>query len=253
MIKDLFKSIFIYGKAFALVSKLRLWRYLITPIIIAFLLLAIVVLPLWFLYSITKGFLSYWHNETANTVLFELANYTEIIIYFIFGKVLYRHLAMAILSPILSPLSLKIEKELYGDFTHKHIQLSFMKSLWRGVRINARNFIKEIILTWVLLLVALIPGIGILVVILIFILQAYYAGFGNMDTTLERYFNYKDSIKFVKTHRGIAIGNGVVFMFLLFIPFVGLLIAYPISFIAASVITLEYLHLNDDKKINNEE
>ena len=245
MINEIFKSITVYFKAISLVSKLGLWRYLLTPVLIALVLLAIVVLPLWFLYSVTKGFLDYWHNDTATSVLFELAHYTEIAIYFILGKILYRHIAMAILSPILSPLSLKIEQELYGDFKHKHLQMSYMKSLWRGIRINFRNFIRELILTWVLLILAFIPGFGIVAAILILILQSYYAGFGNMDTTLERYFNYKDSIKFVKKHRGIAIGNGIVFLLMLIIPLLGLLIAYPISFIAASIVTLECVHTNE--------
>lgn len=230
-----------YFKAFFLVSELKLWRYLITPILVALFILAVIIVPLWAIYSISKGFLGFWESETAHSVLFEVAHYTEIIIFFIFGKILYKHIAMAVLSPIMSPVSLKIEAHVYGN-TKQHIKLTFMQSLWRGLRINTRNFIREMIFTSILLLISFIPYIGVIAAVMLFIIHAYYAGFGNMDPTLERHFNYKNSIRFVKQHRGIAIGNGIVFLLILFVPIVGLIIAYPISFIAASVVTLETLY-----------
>lgn len=249
MTKDILKGIKSYIRAFSLISELKLWRYLIIPILIALFILAVIIIPLWTIYSVSKGFLGYWHSETANNVLFEIANYTEIIIFFIFGKILYKHIAMAILSPIMSPLSLKIETHIYGK-THNHIKLSFMESLWRGVRINTRNFIRETLFTLLLLPLTLIPYLGVIAAFLLFILHAYYAGFGNMDPTLERHFNYKNSVRFVKQHRGIAIGNGIIFLLILFIPILGLIVAYPISFIAASVVTLEVLYHQEEKYLN---
>lgn len=248
MIESILKAIKSYSKAFTIASQLKLWRYLIIPILVAIFILAIVIIPMWSLYYISKGFLSFWHSETANHVLFEVSHYIEIIIFFILGKILYKHLAMAILSPIMSPLSLKIETHLYGE-TNEHIKNPYMKSLWRGIRINTRNFIREMFLTLVLLLFSLIPYIGIIFTFLLFILHAYYAGFGNMDPTLERHFNYRDSIRFVKKNRGIAIGNGIIFLLFLFTPVVGLIIAYPISFIAASIVTLEILHTPQKEEI----
>jgi len=251
MIKHILKGIKSYGKAFYLVSKLKLWRYLIIPILIALFILAIIIGPMWILYSITRGFLGYFDLETANNVFFEIANFAEIIILFIIGKILYKHIAMAILSPVMSPVSLKIEQHLYGN-THEHLDSSFTKSLWRGIRLNTRNFIREMLLTLVLLTLSLIPYIGLPFAFLLFIVHAYYSGFGNMDPTLERHLNYKDSIRFVKKNRGIAIGNGIVFLICLFIPLIGVIIAYPISFIAASVATLDRLnekHLIDNKSV----
>ena len=63
-----------------------------------------------------------------------------------------------------------------------------------------------------------------------------------MDYTLERYFPYKRSVEYVRAHRGIAIGNGIVFMLILLIPIVGILIVLPLSAVAATITTLRELH-----------
>lgn len=71
--------------------------------------------------------------------------------------------------------------------------------------------------------------------------QAYYAGFGNMDYTLERHFKYRESVQFIRRHRGIAIGNGLVFILFLIIPIVGVILVLPMSVTAASITTVELL------------
>ena len=74
--------------------------------------------------------------------------------------------------------------------------------------------------------------------------QSYYAGFGNMDYTLERHYNYKDSINFVRRNRGIAIGNGLVFIMFLLIPFIGVILVLPLSVTAASLSTVKLIKTN---------
>jgi CysZ protein len=77
---------------------------------------------------------------------------------------------------------------------------------------------------------------------LLFLTQAYYAGFGNMDYTLERHFKYRESIDFVRRYRGVAIGNGIVFMLLLLIPIFGIILVLPLSVTAASLKTVQVIN-----------
>ena len=94
-----------------------------------------------------------------------------------------------------------------------------------------------------ILLLGLIPVIGIVSTVLLFLMQAYYAGFGNMDYTLERHFKYRESINFVKENKGLAIGNGVVFMLFLLIPVIGVILVLPLSVTAATTETIKKIQL----------
>jgi CysZ protein len=90
--------------------------------------------------------------------------------------------------------------------------------------------------------------VNIFSTVLLFLLQAYYAGFGNMDYTLERHFKYRESIQFVRKYRGIAIGNGIVFILFLFIPVIGVILVLPMSVTASSLNTVELL--KEDNLLN---
>ena len=86
------------------------------------------------------------------------------------------------------------------------------------------------------------PGpVGIFSTAILFLMQAYFVGFGNLDFTLERHYSYKDSVRFVKQHRGIAIGNGIVFILFLLIPVIGIILVLPLSVTAATVETVKLI------------
>ena len=103
----------------------------------------------------------------------------------------------------------------------------------------------EVFITIPLLVLSLVPVLNIITTLLIFLVQAYYAGFGNMDYTLERHYGYKESVQFVKRHKGVAIGNGILFTIMLFIPVIGVLLVLPLSVTAATSQTIRFIK---DKK-----
>lgn len=109
-----------------------------------------------------------------------------------------------------------------------------MSDLARGLRIALRNIFRELGATMLLLLLGLAPIFAPFSAILIFIIQSYYAGFSNLDFALERHYRFRESVKFVQNNRMLAIGNGAVFMFLLY-TFIGLLVALPLGTVAATI------------------
>ncbi|MBT8221173.1 MAG: EI24 domain-containing protein, partial [Bacteroidia bacterium] len=145
----------------------------------------------------------------------------------------YKYLVLIISSPFMSLLSEKVEEIEVGHTETTWSLSSLFYDLIRGIRINVRNLFKEIFFTLLLMLAGLIPVIGILNTVAIFLVQAYYAGFGNIDFVLERHFGLTQSTAFVKRNRGFAIGIGTAFL-LTSATVIGLIFAAPLATVAAT-------------------
>ncbi len=252
MIKNIFKGIKAYAGTFKLISKLGLWKYFGVPMLISFLVASLIIFCA---YSFADNFAFYlsrlWAWERGKHTFFLFSEILSGVLILILGFILYKHIVMALSAPFMSPVSEKIEAHLLGVERHQHRDTSFMDQLWRGIRINIRNLMMELLLTIPILLIGFIPVIGIASTVLLFLVQAYYAGFGNMDYTLERHFKYDESIKFVKQHRGLAIGNGMIFILFLLIPVVGIILVLPLSVTAASTETVTLLKAQNRLKSND--
>lgn len=251
MIQEILLGIRAYFQSLSLINKLKLWKHFFTPILISFVIGGLIGFLVYYFSDNIGCFISRiwiwnWGKETFGTIGTVLGG----IIIVAIGLILYKHIVMALASPFMSPVSEKIEKyyneqkgEKFDELTHRNT--SFQQQLVRGIRVNVRNLSKELLYTVVLLLLSLIPVINFVTAPLLFLVQAYYAGFGNMDYTLERHFNYKESINFVQKNKGVAIGNGIIFMLLLMIPVVGFILVLPLSVTASSIKTIEKIHENE--------
>ncbi|MDX1461773.1 MAG: EI24 domain-containing protein [Marinirhabdus sp.] len=250
MIKNVFRGISAYAGSLQLIRQLGLWKYFAVPILISVFTAVIIGLLAWSLNDNLGNFISKiwafeWGAETFRTV----SNFMGGIIIVAIGLVLYKHIILALSAPFMSPVSEKIEKHLLGAH-YLHRDTSNAAQLWRGVRINTRNLLMEFLFTIPLLLLSLIPVLNIVTSVIIFLIQSYYAGFGNMDYTLERHYSYKESTKFVRNHSGIAIGNGLIFMTMLFIPVIGFILVLPLSVTASTTETVRILKATNTLKIN---
>ncbi len=248
MIKDILSGINAYVGAFGLISKLKLWKYFAIPMVIS-VLTAIIIGFAAYGFSdnigvfLAKIWIWDWGKDTVTTITSIIGGIFVLVI----GLILYKHIILALSAPFMSPVSEKIEIHINGNLNHNHRKTSFQEQLIRGVRINIRNLAKELLISIPILFLKFIPVVNIFSTILLFLVQAYYAGFGNMDYTLERHLKYKESIGFVGRNKGFSIGNGIVFMLCLLIPILGIIIVLPLSVTAASVKTVELL--NQQKEI----
>lgn len=250
MIKSIFKAINAYAGTFKLIKKLRLWKYFAVPMIISLLTAILIGFTAWELSDNLGNFISkIWFWEWGSETFRIISNFIGALLIVALGLMLYRHIVMALSAPFMSPVSEKIEKYLYG-INHHHRNTTNVAQLWRGVKINVRNLMMELLLTIPIILIGFIPVIGVISAVLLFLVQSYYAGFGNMDYTLERHFKYSESIQFVRRNRGLAIGNGIVFMLMLLIPIVGIILVLPLSVTAASTETLQVLEKAEKLKKN---
>ncbi|CAL2092080.1 EI24 domain-containing protein [Tenacibaculum sp. 190524A02b] len=241
MIQKIVEAIKAYFTAFGLISKLKLWKYFTIPILISIVTaVSIIALSLSYADNIGHYVANFWKWEFGKSTFEIVSTFLSGLLILTIGLILYKHIVMALSAPFMSPVSEKIEDYYRGE-NHKHRETSFHEQLIRGIRINVRNLSRELMLTVPILLLGLFPIIGIVAPIILFLMQAYYAGFGNMDYTLERHFKYRESINFVKTNKGVAIGNGIVFMLLLLIPIVGIILVFPLSVTAATTETIKII------------
>ena len=247
MIKNIILGVKEYSGALELISKLKLWKYFIIPILISVVTAVLIGIEAYVLSDNIGSYIAkLWIWDFGKETFTSISNFVGVVIILIIGLILYKHIIMALSAPFMSAVSEKIEHHFYGDAVHLHRKSTFTQQLVRGIRINSRNLLKELLITFPILLLKFIPVINIFSTILLFLVQAYYAGFGNMDYTLERHLNYKKSVQFVGKNKGIAIGNGIVFMLFLLIPVIGIIIVLLLSVTAASTKTLSLLHNKQD-------
>ena len=229
-----------YTKALEITGRLNLWRYYLIPGLISVALAAIIGFGAWQLSDDIGGFLFGWYPENwwGYGLFQSVGSVLGGVALVALGLLLYKTLVVVLAGPFMGPLSEKVEMYLTGQSKKPPMKVSLMaRSMVRGVRIALRNVIRELFYTMILLIFGLFVPFSS---ILIFLVQSFYAGFGNMDLTLDRHYGVKGSVAFVRRNRWSALGNGVVFVGLL-LTGVGFLIAPPLATIAATIETVKRL------------
>lgn len=235
MIKDVFIGVSGYLKYLPLISKLGLWRYIFIPMLLGMFLLIAVGGSAYGLSDNLGDWMTSWYKwERGSAFVHTFSAWIAGIIIFVGGIIISKYLVMILASPFMSPMSEKIEAAHPQAVSLTAQPLSAIAGILRGLRLASGNIFKELFFTAILLIAGIIiPFISPFTAVLIFLLQAYYAGGGNMDFTLERYYGVKESKRFVKANRGLAIGNGIVFMAMLMLGF-GFLFAPALGTLAVT-------------------
>ncbi|WP_341838305.1 EI24 domain-containing protein [Chitinophaga pollutisoli] len=138
-------------------------------------------------------------------------------------------------SPLFAYLSEKTESIMQGkDFPFSASQL--LKDLVRGIRLSLRNLVYQTALMLILAILAFVPILGWLTPLIAMLIECYYFGFSMMDYSFERHrWSMRQSIAYIRHHKGMAMGNGIVFYLFLFIPVLGWLLAPCYAVIAATI------------------
>lgn len=234
--KNFWYGISSYGDAIKHINKHGLWAYVLVPGLLCLLVGFGVFGLAWGLSDNIGDILdNLWPWEKGREIVAKIAQVFGGLLVFALGLIIFKQLVMVVSSPIMSVLSEKVENQLDGNEKSGGFSFStIMADLLRGLRIAFRNIFREVFGTIFLLLLGLIPIFTPFTTLLIFLLQAYYAGFGNFDFALERRFHYRETVRFVQSNRMLALGNGAVFMLLL-LTFVGFLFALPLGTVAATI------------------
>lgn len=239
-----FSSVF---DGFRLIRKFRLWHYLILPGLIS-LIVGVTGFYLLFPFKDEIGsfILGWWPWEWGSGAIEHIKVWLGGILIILIFLFLYKYLVLILAGPFMSLLSEQIEHKMYpGRKSGSFSVVRLLRETWRGIAITLRNIVRELGLTLVLLLSGFIPGVSPFVPIAIFAVQAYFAGFGAMDYTLERYTSIRETAHFVRQNKALALGAGAAFLGLLFVPVLGFFLAPPLVTAGITPYVLERITQDD--------
>lgn len=152
------------------------------------------------------------------------------------GFVFYKYIVLITLSPLMSYASEKIEAQVDG--TSQVIEITFIKSILRGLRISIRNFSREIFYTILLLILGLIPMFTPFTSIMLVAVQAFYLGATALDYYCERHYSTRDTMLIANRERLSLAAVGLCYITVLAVPIIGVLLAPIMSTIATTELAI---------------
>ncbi|MDP5170595.1 MAG: EI24 domain-containing protein [Bacteroidia bacterium] len=245
MIKAFVTSATTYSEAFQAMSKYRLWKYAIIPGFLSMMVAgAVLAWALRYADDLASWIMSIYPFEWGQDLITSVLSWFSGAIMIVLGLFILRYLVMIVASPFMGSLSEKVEAAMTGQLAPSVSMGQMIRDVIRGLRIALRNIFREIFLTLIITIAGfVIPIFGNMVAaVCVLAVQAYYAGFGNIDYTLERKrFSVKDSVRFVGANKGMALGNGAGWLVLMLIPVLGWFLAPALGTVAATKNALEQL------------
>ena len=244
MLKEIIIAIQSYFDAHNFISKHRLWKWIIIPGVLYTLLF---IVGMYFFWQSSDNAVTWissqigleaWLQRQRSewlSFLFVMAGLILRIVLVFFYFSLFKYLFLIIGSPVFAYLSEKTESILEGkDFPFDMKQL--MKDVVRGVRLALRNTLWQTVYVVSLLLLSLLPLAGWITPVIALFVECYYYGSSMLDYSLERHkLTYAQSINYIGRHKGLAIGNGLMFYLMHGFIIVGWVLAPAYAVVTATL------------------
>jgi len=183
------------------------------------------------------GLETWLQNQRNNwlSFLFLMAGLVLRIVIVLFYFSLFKYIFLIIGSPVFAYLSEKTESILEGkDFPFNIKQL--LRDILRGVRMAVRNTLWQTLYVVSLLFLSLIPLVGWITPVIAVFVECYYYGSSMLDYSLERdKLTYAQSINYIGRHRGLAVGNGLIFYLMHGFIIIGWVLAPAYAVVAATL------------------
>lgn len=250
MITQFIESCRDYGRLFPLLSKLGLWKYVFICGFISLALGSSIFAGAYsFSSSLSDTLINFYPFDFGRSVIDAIAGFLAGSVLLLGGLFVYKYLILIVLSPVMSFVSEKMEQSLLQSYQAKPFSVAgVLSDFARGIRLSIRNISFELlIILGIFICTSFIPFVNIASTLLIFLVQAFYAGFGNMDFYLERHLGVGESIRFAKARRGMAMGNGAIFLLILLVPVLGWFLAPVLGAMAATLAVHPEIHGRNTK------
>lgn len=244
MLKEIIIAFQSYGKAHRFITSHKLWRWVLIPGILYMLLF---IFSMYFFWETASDAVDYlnritglhnWLERMNSGWLSFLVSFAELVLtllmlFFYFS--LFKYLWLIVGSPVFAYISEKTEALIEGETIPFSLR-QLLKDIWRGIQLAVRNAGWQTLYLLGTMLLSLVPVVGWAAPVLMLFIECYFYGFSMLDYSCERHrLGPAESAHFISAHKGLAIGNGLIFYLMHLIPIVGWIFAPAYAVVAATI------------------
>ena len=240
MLKEIVIAFQSWSDARRFIQKNHLFRWIIVPGIIYTILFIVGMFLFWKSSDNVISWVSeqlrieVWLQKERNAWLsffFVMTGMMLRLILVLFYFSLFKYLILIIGSPVFAYLSEKTEA-IMEEKEHSFKWSELKKDAQRSIKLALRNAGWQSIYLIFLILLSLVPLIGWITPVIALLMECYYFGFSMLDYSFARnQFTPAQSIAFTGRHKGLAIGNGLLF----YLMHVAIILAPAYAIIAATL------------------
>lgn len=244
MLKDFIISIQAYFKAHELIKNHKLWKWVLIPGTVYAILFGI---SMYFFSKSANAVIQWLNVETGLQKWLTTLDQSWIGFLFTIGGIIIWIILMLLYFSMFKYIWLILGAPVFTFLTHKTISILEKKPLqeqpqhyfaWMldGIKMAIRNTAWQIIYVLAIIFISLLPLIGWITPLLAGMVECYFYGFSMLNYSFDKFnaSNFNSST-FINQHRGLAIGNGMVFYLMHCIVFVGWIFAPSYAVIAATI------------------
>lgn len=249
LLKEIIIAVQSYFKAHDFIKEHKLWRWIFIPGILYAILFGVII---YFFGKSATAVISYltidtglqnWLDKLHSSWLGFLFAVGGVILWLILMLLyfsLFKYIWLIIGATLFSFLSDKAFSILEGNEYTFDLR-RYLAHVKRGISIAIRNSLWQTSYVVFIIFLSLLPIIGWATPVLAVMIECYYYGFSMMDYSCEgNKMNSANATYFISQHKGLAIGNGIIFYLMHFVVFIGWVLA-PSYAIIASAISMQEL------------
>lgn len=249
-----------YSKAWNLIFKREFAKFLLFPLLLNVVILWFGTSYIFDLAEFSSNFLidkialqgaDFWGAELLRGAVAGVVSVFMYILFFIIFLYVGGNIIITILSPLFSIVSEKTENYLTigGNIDSPFDLKQVLQDMARGIMLSIRNLLFETFIILIIFIISFIPVIGWIVgffgAFFMFFVSSYFFGFSYMDFANERQQrNVKESLRYIKKYKWVAITNGSFFVIALTIPYCGIALSAFVAILSAMAGTVSMLELN---------
>jgi CysZ protein len=240
LLKEIVIAVQSWGDAHRFIKQHRLFKWIIIPGIIYTMLFIVGMMVFW---QSADGVVSWisrqlsietWLQKERSewlSFLFVMTGMMLRLVLVLFYFSLFKYVILIIGSPVFAYLSEKTEA-IIEEKEHLFNWKDLKKDCIRNIRLSLRNAGWQSVYLLSLILLSLIPVVGWITPIMALLMECYYFGFSMLDYSFARVnFTPAQSKAFTGRHKGLAIGNGILF----YIMHIVIILAPAYAVIAATL------------------